>query len=268
MSEWEPFRTRAVELFDNDENGNPPELGVCAHSHKVLEIQEMVPYGEALIATDAKQDFVQSLMETGKTMVVDATDSGVKYVGFWWRFLAIALDEMVKMVPNWIFSMIPYAALMFSATRFDDQTTGYVMAGTYFVYGLLTVAFVIFYETWMVGRFQGTVGKLVIGAKIVNPDGSRLTYGRAFIRWAAKNVLGGIICTIPPLILFSAAIALVAQGLTDSERPGIIVATIFFAMMVSVMLGAVFSAVYWMAAFDPEKRTLHDRVASTRVIKK
>jgi len=26
--------------------------------------------------------------------------------------------------------------------------------------------------------------------------------------------------------------------------------------------------VYWMAAFDPEKRTLHDRIVGTRVVRK
>jgi uncharacterized RDD family membrane protein YckC len=49
-------------------------------------------------------------------------------------------------------------------------------------------------------------------------------------------------------------------------------ATVVLAMVTGLFvyaaLVALCSGVYWMAAFDPEKRTLHDRVGSTRVVRK
>ena len=270
MTEWEPFRLRAIEFFESDAEGKLPELGVCAHSGKVMPCEEMLPYGEALIAVDAKRDFVQSLMETGKTMVVDATEPATKYVGFWWRVLGYILDELVKMVPNWIFAMIPPVVMAVFMGRIaeDSDLGGIIIGAAYFVYMFLTLAFMIFYETWMVGRFQATVGKLVIGAKVVNPDETRVTYGRAFIRWAAKNVLSPLIAGIPPLIVYGFLMYLAFSGLGDTSRSALLFATMMFGIVVAILLAGLFSGVYWMAAFDSEKRALHDRVSATRVVKK
>ncbi len=270
MEKWESFRERAPEIFGPDDEGESPVLGVCAHSGRVLRRTEMIPYGDALIAIDARQEFVQSLMETGRTLVADATEKGVTYVGFWWRVLAILLDEMVKMVPNWIFSMIPPIAMLVMAGGGleDSNTAGFLFAGSYFLSVLLTFGFTIFYETWMEGRYRATVGKMVIGAQVVRPDGSRLSYWRAFLRWLAKSPLGWTITTIPPLVIFVFLAIAMYAGFQDTDRPGIVIASFFFASVIAVLLTGVFSSVFWSAAFDPEKRALHDRIAATRVIKK
>ena len=274
LAGWEPFRAHAPELFkgengDSNKDGDSLTLGVCAHSGRILEREEMIPYGEALIALDAKQEFVQSLMETGRTMVEDATETGVQYVGFWMRFLGVILDEMVKWVPHMVFSMIPSLVMAIGAgAGADEVTLGYLMMGSVFLSAFLTLAFLIFYETWMVGKYQGTVGKMVIGAKVVNPDGTKLTYWRSFFRWFAKNPVGYLISSLPPLLIFIFMMVAISSGFENSERPAIVGATVFFLMVISVLLTGVFSAVFWMAAFDPEKRALHDRIASTRVIKK
>lgn len=44
------------------------------------------------------------------------------------------------------------------------------------------------YDVVLNGRFGATVGKMAIGARIVVWDGSRLSYGRAALRWLAARV--------------------------------------------------------------------------------
>jgi len=77
------------------------------------------------------------------------------------------------------------------------------------------------YETWMIGRFGATAGKMACSLLVVNSDGTKLSYQRALGRHFAKY-----------LSSFTLGIG------------------------------------YIMAGLDEEKRSLHDRVCDTRVIKK
>lgn len=275
-----PFRYVAGELVAAENGGGPVEIGVCAHSGRVCRIEEMLPYGEALISPEHKEPFLQIMMEGAIGEIADATHRGAEYVGFWWRTLSSLLDYMIKMIPTML-CMVPYYVVTFmsgatagagSGEGSDfENLTGFtaVMMITYGIGLLGVLAVSIFYETWMVGKYQATAGKLIIGAKVVNPDGSRLTYKRAFLRWLAKKPLNSLIVWIPSAIGFGLMVAVVAAA---SKNSGDNAAGFIFAMVTGLFiyfaLLALFSGVYWMAAFDPEKRTLHDRIASTRVVKK
>ncbi len=279
MESWVAFKRVAGSIFarrDGREQG-PVEIGVCAHSGQVYPLADMLPYGEAHIGPDHKDEFVQNLMEKAITGVIDATKESPGYVGFWWRTLAALLDYMIKMIPAGI-CMIPYyAAAMAQGVGSGGEEeaieglTGWtgLMLAAYGLGMLGNLGVSIFYETWMVGKHQATLGKLIIGAKVVNPDGSRLTYKRAFIRWLAKKPLNYLIVWIPSALGLGIVIGVTAaasRGAGD-DASGIMMALIA-GMIVYVSLLSLCSAVYWMAAFDPEKRALHDRVASTRVVKK
>ena len=86
---------------------------------------------------------------------------------------------------------------------------------------LLQYAIPAVYDTWFVGKYGATPGKMACKIKIVLADGTPVTYSRALGRHFAKWVSS--------LIL---------------------------------MIG------FLMAAFDDERRTLHDRICETRVVRK
>ena len=274
LENWEPFSTVATEVFGNDEEGDPIEIGVCVYSHQVYPVDEMVPYGEALIGADKKRPFVQRLMESGVISLNDATDRPMNYVGFWWRCLSSLLDYLIKMVPAWL-CMAPFYIVMMAGGATADYSTDQVFPGwtaaMFLAYGLGLLGMLavsIFYETWTVGKYQGTPGKLIIGAKVVNPDGSRLTYKRAFLRWLAKKPLNYLIVWLPASLGFGAIIGVTSVIAGQRDSPATFVMAMLSGMVIYVALLALFSGVYWMAAFDLEKRTLHDRLVSTRVMKK
>jgi len=272
MADWAPFSTVASPLFGAEGDDTPVETGVCAHSKRVYPLSEMIPYGDALIGVEHKEAFVQKLMETGETGIADATDRPLEYVGFWWRVLGSILDYLVKMVPSSL-CMVPYyivAAMSGVSMEDDDMTLGWGIAmGAAYGFGLLAMgAISIYYETWMVGKYQGTVGKLVIGAKVVNPDGTRLTYKRAFVRWLAKIPLNYLIVYVPPMIVLVLVIALGVGAFAGGDRPALVATTVIGSIVAYLLVSLLCAGVYWMAAFDPEKRALHDRVAGTRVAKR
>lgn len=285
--DWTPFQDVAPRLFAleraaADGEGAAPDtlvdVGVCAHSGRVYPLPELLPYGEALIGPDHKDDFVRRLMEGAVTGIADATEHSVNYVGFWWRALSSTLDYMIKMLPYGI-CMIPYyvVAMVTDLSIEKSVQPGEVpdldgdMVLLFLSYGissLLTLAFSIFYETWMVGRYGGTLGKLIIGARVVNPDGSKLTYKRAFLRWVAKKPVAFILLIVPVGIGTFLMIASPMAVARSSGEPALVVATIIGSIVAFLALAALGSGIYWMAAFDPERRALHDRIASTRVVRK
>jgi uncharacterized RDD family membrane protein YckC len=280
LEAWVPFSTVAGKLIEAENDGEPVEIGVCAHSGRVYRIGEMLPYGEALIGPEQKEPFLQIMMEDATVEIADATHRGADYVGFWWRTLSSLLDYMIKMIPAML-CMVPYYVVTFASgvtagagvgggDDFQSLTGFTAMMMIAYGFGLLGVLAVsIFYDTWMVGKYQATAGKMIIGAKVVNPDGSRLTYKRAFIRWLAKKPLNYLIVWIPSAIGLGLVVAVIAAA---SKNSGDNAAGFVFAMITGLFiyfaLLALCSGVYWMAAFDPEKRALHDRIASTRVVKK
>ena len=87
LEEWVPFAKVAGSVFGKNEEGEPMETGVCAYSGRVFPLGETIPYGEALVGLEFKDEFVQQMMESGTVDIADATGNPLDYVGFWWRTL-------------------------------------------------------------------------------------------------------------------------------------------------------------------------------------
>lgn len=272
LEEWVPFAKVAGSVFGKNEEGEPMETGVCAYSGRVFPLGEMIPYGEALVGLEFKDEFVQQMMESGTVDIADATGNPLDYVGFWWRTLSSFLDYLVKIIPSYVF-MIPY--YIFAATSEDtldsgnlnlEESIGMLIAAG--IGSLANIAFSIFYETWMVGKYQATLGKMIIGAKVVNPDGSSLSYKKALLRWVAKKPLNYVIVWGPSIIGFALVIASIGAASSQSDGAVTVLMSVMVGLVVSVGLSVLCSGVYWIAAFDKEKRALHDRISGTRVVKK
>ena len=281
QGDWREFREVADEVFAavGEEKGDI-ETAVCAHSGKVLPKSEMVPYGDAWVAPEHKDAFVQRVMEGDKLGLSEAGQYALQYVGFWWRVLGSVIDYFVKIIPIML-CQIPYFMAAFAAgasgveidpdnpNPFTVWTTAMIV--TYLIAMVGQLAISIFYDTWMVGKYQATVGKMAIGAVVVNPDGSRVTYGRSFGRWAAKKLLNGTIVMtvlmVPMILVWLIAIGGIMGGDVKSlDTDGLIgiVGLMLGSLMVLYPL-ALFP--FWMCGLDAEKRGLHDRVCATRVVK-
>jgi uncharacterized RDD family membrane protein YckC len=89
------------------------------------------------------------------------------------------------------------------------------------VFYLIYIGIVAAYNTYFVGKFGATPGKMACSLKIVMAGGAPVSYGRAFGRTFAE-MLSGMTCNIG----------------------------------------------YLIAAFDEEKRSLHDHICATRVVHK
>jgi uncharacterized RDD family membrane protein YckC len=152
---------------------------------------------------------------------------GVRYGGFWIRFLARFID--------WIILMVASAIIRFPLTmamggigaglgRTRDPAALFAalpaLAGVIGLSILIQFAVSFAYEVYFVSSRGATLGKMILGLKIVRADGGPVSVGLAAGR--------------------------------------------FFATMLSSLT---FMIGFIIAGFDDQKRALHDRICDTRVIK-
>jgi uncharacterized RDD family membrane protein YckC len=113
------------------------------------------------------------------------------YAGFWPRFGALLLDALI---------MLPLSALVFwGSQRYRLFDLYYLVPGTLFS---------LFYGVYLVRRFGGTPGKLIVGVRILNVSGEPVGYREAFLRYLPEFLLS---------VLMSIALLIAAFHMSDSE---------------------------------------------------
>lgn len=128
-------------------------------------------------------------------------------VGFWPRFGAIIVDGILIYMVFWAL-WIPLAKAMGWPVEVKmDSPNGFrtiedllplFYAGarqTIFSFLLRLI-----YEVWMTGKFGATIGKMIVGAKIVRTDGSPLGYTYALLRFLGK-IVSDLTCYIGYLMV-------------------------------------------------------------------
>jgi uncharacterized RDD family membrane protein YckC len=199
--------------------GTPPvESSVCSQCGRSFPKDQVVRFDNQVICAACKPIFVQRLRE-GVTM-----PGVLRYAGFWIRFGAKIIDGLIMVAAQYAI-LIPLGILVYSNfANVPENSEDMLSSGSLLLLGvqqLIGILIPAVYNTFFVGRFGATPGKMACRLKVVTAEGDKVTYARAlgrnFAEWLSAIVL---------------------------------------------LIG------YIMAAFDSEKRALHDRVCSTRVVYK
>ena len=210
MSEWKKFKDVGVA---NLVAAGPIVSGTfgsatCAECGQHFPQDEMVQFGENWVCGGCKPVYVQKLKEGVHV------GHSFEYAGFWIRFVAKIIDYVLLWVAYFGISTI--LALLMNPVVNSQKLNWSYFGASYAVWILIWIS----YCTFFLGKYGATPGKMMCKLKVIRPDGSPLTFGRAFGRYWAGGVSS--------LTLF---------------------------------IG------YLIAAWDSEKRALHDRIADTRVIR-
>lgn len=276
MPEWRPLDTVRDQVRAEVGDEDLTVFGVCAHSQEVHPRSEMITYGESLIAPEHKDAFVQSLHE-GSRIEEQLLEGEMRYVGFWWRVLASTIDFMIKaginmmfMIPLFILAIPAFEKLSGTGGPPDPDMMAGVIAGVmgaYIFMFLGTLVSSLVYEVWMVGKYGGTVGKLALQFRVVNADGTKLSYAKSFARWASE-VLGKFIffsifyvLNIMIMMMFGMAAGAMSNNAPDFS-PAMGAGMILIGTVVSYL--ACFP--WWIAAHNKQKKALHDFICGTRVV--
>lgn len=191
-------------------------ISICSQCGRSFPQDQVVTFDDQVICVACKPMFVQKLKEGA------SLPGMLKYAGFWIRFGAKFIDGMIMLVLQWLF-LIPVGFLVARSLPSNTEDMAFSTNSLMLIgfQQLISIAIPAVYNTFFIGRFDATPGKMACRLKVVTADGGKVSYLRALGRNFAEG--------ISAIILF---------------------------------IG------YIMAAFDSEKRALHDRICSTRVVHK
>jgi len=196
MSNWQPYRIAGPGTDQSPPSSyavSEPGAGglMCAECGGFFSQDSVIQYGNSWICANCKPAFMQKLRE-GAALPGEAAH--VRFGGFWIRVAAKFIDGLILMVVLGI----PIGILFFRYMGASTGGTGDVEMAAVAMQVLIQVLAVgaaVTFNTFFLGRYGATPGKMACGLKVVMPDGSRLTYMRAFGRaWAEQ--LSGMICYI------------------------------------------------------------------------
>jgi uncharacterized RDD family membrane protein YckC len=178
-------------------------------------------------------------------------DSGVlRYAGAWQRIAAQLLDLLVFMpiiALDVVFGARSHTAVLFTF--------------------VLSHFAIIYLYIYMVARYGGSPGKLLLGLRIVMLDGSAATARAALLRYSVLGLLSfaaaivTLIATMKmPEQAFQALSYLERGSVVDELMPG-------GEFLVYLMFGWIFGCFVMLLA-HAQRRTLHDLMAGTAVVQK
>lgn len=212
MTSWEELgvfvRNWKGKDLQKDAQADPVPTSICSECGQAFADENMIRFQDSWVCAECKPVFVQKVKEGVSVAAV------MDYAGFWIRFGALAIDGFILGIINLVI-FIPLGMLVPTSPETPMAILSVMPVLMLLQYGIPAA-----FDTWFVGKYGATPGKMACKLKIAVADGDRLSYLRALGRHFAKYLSGMI-----------------------------------------MLIG------YIMAAFDDEKRTLHDRICDTRVVR-
>jgi uncharacterized RDD family membrane protein YckC len=158
--------------------------GFCSECGRPFPLNQLVMIGNANVCAQCKPVYLQRVREGGQPI------GAMRYAGFWIRFVAYIIDSVILSVALSIIT-VPLALVLGGSAMFTDPTAMGVTALLAIAgYGLVTLFISFWYQGYFVSKRGGTPGKLILGLKIIHPDGSMLSMGQAIGRFLCYLIDG------------------------------------------------------------------------------
>ena len=142
----------------------------------------------ALLQDGAEQSSTQAprYQAFSNVSMNETAQAEVKYAGFWIRFAAYLLDAVFIYIAFFVLGLI-FGVSAFASG--DDETAAGLLVVLYFV----IILGVLFYKAIMeASPKQGTLGKMIVGIKVTDVNGNRISFGRSIGRYFSM-ILSGLI---------------------------------------------------------------------------
>lgn len=133
--------------------------------------------------------------------IYEQNNAPVVYAGFWWRFLANLLDNLIISAVSWIFAL-PILAIfgisMYSLKEAGMNSDDAELLVLPMVMAASSIGIIALVLQWLYfaimesSKHQGTLGKMVLKIKVTDLEGNRATFARATGRYFGK-ILSGMI---------------------------------------------------------------------------
>lgn len=182
---------------------------------------------------------------------MEAAMDEIEYAGFWKRFGAYLLDVLF---------MLPLTGIAFWLSS---------VSKSYYLYYLIPgTLFGLWFHVYLVKRYAGTPGKLVMKIQIRKVDGSRVGYREAFLRYSVLFIL---------TILISVAFIIASYRISDAEYHSLTYTERSLRLMsftpgwykiVNILMNVWIWSEFIVILTNKKRRAIHDFIAGTVVAHK
>src|SRR5207302_1566271 len=152
---------------------------------KTFSLEETIQFGNLRVCAACKPIFMQKLAEGAKI------GGELRYATIGARFGAVFLDGLLIGGIN--------VGIGFLVGLAMAQTGGERSIVLQLFLTGINLCIAATYETWMIGKYGATLGKMACKIRVVTPEGGKVSYGRAAGRYFAK-MLSGLMCFIGYII--------------------------------------------------------------------
>lgn len=156
----------------------------CAECGRPSKADELARFGDLLICATCKNNYAQKLRE-GAVQPAKAV-----YAGFWIRFVGVLIDGVIMAVVAGILQVAVFGSMLampaLQQGRPPDVSAIAPMMGMIGLMYVVQIALASTYEALFIAKLGATPGKMVIGVKVLRPDGAMLSVARAYGRYFAK----------------------------------------------------------------------------------
>jgi uncharacterized RDD family membrane protein YckC len=158
----------------------------CAECGRPSRSDELARFGNLMICSSCKESYAQKLRECA------AQPARAAYAGFWIRFVSSLIDGIILGVVVGILQVAVFGSMFltpaFQQGRTPDPTVVAPFLGLLGIMYVVQIALASSYEAFFVAKLGATPGKMVIGVKVLRPDGSPVSLGRAYGRYFSKFI--------------------------------------------------------------------------------
>jgi uncharacterized RDD family membrane protein YckC len=188
--DWRPYRESIPAAASAADN--PPASGqaeaICAECGKMFPLDETIRHGDARVCAGCKPVFLQKLAEGARINTGELNLAGIGT-----RFAAVFLDGLMLGAINIGIKLIAGIALISSPGQPKASVAVQLMVL------IIQTGIGVSYETYFIGKYGATLGKMACKIKVVTADGGRVSYARACGRYFAK-ILSALTCMIGYII--------------------------------------------------------------------
>ena len=170
--------------------GFDPDIRYCSQCGQPSPLDQLARFGDTLVCPNCKNTYVQKIREG-----VAPFRPALVYAGFWIRFAAVFIDGIILVVASSAVQLLFMGSIYrpLSGLR-EPMPPDQALAAFGTVMGaaalgmLASMAIGATYEGVFISRLGATPGKMVLGLKVVRPNGGPVSLGRAIGRYFAKTL--------------------------------------------------------------------------------
>jgi uncharacterized RDD family membrane protein YckC len=183
MQNWQPHGSVRVPV---SALAVPPaglsDARYCGECGRPFPANELVAIGTVPVCATCKPIYLQRLRE-GSSQAVGARHYG----GFWIRLVARLIDAILINIIFFIVR-IPFGITMFGPAIGVNPRVAAAALSAMLLVTLMSVVAAACYEIFFIAARGATLGKMILGLKVVRADGSKVSLGVSVGRYFAQLI--------------------------------------------------------------------------------